>query len=129
MCSVLNQFLSTFHISKVNFTTQHTKINEKICFTFLPGEILNGEGSMRWRRRAWFPFLREGRERETQRRSERKLERTEVGAGGQHKVGAELNTRGEVEGENWEPCQRPATWQGLPRQDSLQLRAVPSASF
>ena len=56
-------------------------------------------------------------------------ERMEVGAGGQHKVGAELNTHGEVEGENWEPGQRPATWQGLPRQDSLQLRAVPSASF
>ena len=53
----------------------------------------------------------------------------EVGAEGQHKVGAELNKRGEVEGENWEPGQRPATWQGLPWGNSLQLRAVASASF
>jgi len=55
----------------------------------------------------------------------------EAGAGGQHKVGAELNKGAELEGRELGARSetRPAKWRGLPWGDSLHLRAVPSASL
>lgn len=73
MCSVLNQFLSTFHISEVNFPT-HTQ-NKWKDVLFLPPKGNPEWGGVQEVEKEGLVSLQDRRkERETQRRSARKLE-------------------------------------------------------
>lgn len=121
MCSVLNQFLSTLPISKFNFPT-HTQ-NKWKDVLFLPPKGNPEWGGVHEVEKEGLASLRDRRkEGETQRRSPRKLE--------QDKTKWVLNqTRverwRERTGTRAETSDMPGTAVG----GSLQLRAVPSASF